>query len=188
MEEIQEKGGYFDIQKSGDIHLKNIMDAVLNRDEGVIIVENKIDNEYVAVTKIEEPGWYFLTIFPRTIFIEHAMGTARFILLLGLFSLMIEILILYFVLRRQIARPLHTFTGATDQIAKGDFNLNLDTARNDELGRLAKSFSAMSQAVAERDQKLEARRNKLEIAVKDRTKDLEESNQQLEKQREQLRL
>lgn len=155
MDEIQKQGGYFDIRKSGNQYLNNIMEAVLNRNEGENVVENKKDNEYIAVTKIEEPGWYFVTIFPRTIFIEQARETAKFILLLGLVSLLIEVSILFFVLKYQIAVPLRKFTGATDQISTGDFNLNLDTSRNDELGLLAESFSSMGRAIYERDQKLE---------------------------------
>ena len=180
--EIKDKDGYFNIEESGDEHLKNIVEAVLSREGDRIIVENKADDEYIAVTRIEEPGWYFMTIIPKSVFAKQAFQTARFILLLGLFSLFIEITILFYVLRRQISEPLLLFLRATVKVAKGNFDIDLDTSRNDELGRLAESFNSMSRAVQERDLKLKARKNELEDAVVSRTSALQDSNEQLSQQ------
>jgi serine phosphatase RsbU (regulator of sigma subunit) len=118
------------------------------------VVENKADNEYLAVTRIKGPEWYLVTVYPKSILASKAFDNARFILILGLLSLLIEVAALYFVLRQQVAKPLATLTSATQQIAAGNFNIHLDATRRDELGLLAASFNRMSQEVATREQGL----------------------------------
>ena len=69
-------------------------------------------------------------------------------------------------MREKVAIPLNQLIKATDQVSRGKFNVQLDTNRNDELGRLAASFKSMAsqlqgsfltleQRVAERTAELE---------------------------------
>lgn len=62
-----------------------------------------------------------------------------------------ELLILYFIFRKQISRPLKDFIRATYTITAGRFDVSLDLERRDELGRLADSFSTMSREVQLRE-------------------------------------
>jgi serine phosphatase RsbU (regulator of sigma subunit) len=154
MAEIQQKKGQYNILESGDRHLKQIFQLVRNAQSDAFVVENKADNEYLAVTRIKGPEWYLVTVYPKSILASKAFDNARFILILGLLSLLIEVAALYFVLRQQVAKPLATLTSATQQIAAGNFNIHLDATRRDELGLLAASFNRMSQEVATREQGL----------------------------------
>jgi len=54
-------------------------------------------------------------------------------------------------LARQIARPVHQLTLASEAMARGDFDQRVEVEREDEVGRLAKAFSVMAQRVGERD-------------------------------------
>jgi len=154
MTQIQDAEGNFNILNSDDQHLNNIFQTVKHQQPGTIALENTKDNEYLAVTKIEGPDWYFVTVYPKSLLANLAFDTARFILILGLISLLIEITVLFFVLREQVAKPLNDLMGATEQITKGRFETHLKVTRQNEFGHLAQSFNAMSQEIQAREDSL----------------------------------
>ncbi|MBD2094978.1 HAMP domain-containing protein [Trichocoleus sp. FACHB-591] len=177
--EIQAKKGEFDIQQSGDRHLKQIFQKIQTLRSGQVIIDNAQHDEYLAVAKIKGPDWYFVTVYPKSILAQPAFQTARIILLLGFLSLLLEILVLFFVLRQQIAKPLTSFMQATELVAAGDFNMQLDESRRDELGHLGRLFNSMADQVYSREQSLEQAREKLrrnneelELRVLERTTEL----------------
>ncbi|HEY9859734.1 MAG TPA: SpoIIE family protein phosphatase [Candidatus Obscuribacterales bacterium] len=144
MEDIQKQAGYFDILKSHDPHLQKVYDLVKQRQPAQVIVDNAKYDEYLAVARIDEPDWYLVTVLPKAIVTKPAFDTARFVLMLGVGSLLIEILILFFVLRDQIAAPLIELIQSTKRIAAGDFN-TAKIEREDEVGELANSFHQMAE-------------------------------------------
>jgi len=144
---IQEQGGSFDIFQLGDQHLLTVLQLVKNRQSDEIVIDNTQYEEYLAVTKIDGPGWYFITVYPQSLLSYLAFNTAGFILMLGLVSLFIEITLLFIVLRIQVAKPLREFIGSTQKVATGDFSLDrthLPVDRSDEIGQLAHSFQQMA--------------------------------------------
>lgn len=165
-DEIKQKLGKFNILTSGDPHLVRIFQLVKDLKPGQVVVENSQDDEYLAIAKLDGPNWYFVTVFPKSILAGLAFENARFILILGLLSLVIEVTILFFVLRQQVAAPLNNLMMATDQIAAGDFNIQLDTTRLDELGRLAHSFNAMAGEVYAREARLKQAQEALQATDK----------------------
>jgi PAS domain S-box-containing protein len=154
MPQIRALDGNFNVLQSGDPHLRRIFELVSKAQARAGILENGTDDEYLAIAKIDEPGWYFVTVYPKAIVSALAFGVARVILLLGVGSLAIEVLVLFFVLRSQVATPLKAFVGGTDRVAGGDLDVQLDDRRPDELGQLARSFNAMARALAAREQSL----------------------------------
>ncbi|MEQ8960228.1 MAG: cache domain-containing protein, partial [Coleofasciculus sp. C2-GNP5-27] len=114
IEEIKQKKGQFNILESDDAHLQRIFQLVKAKPANQTIIENAKDNEYLAVARIEEPDWYLVTVFPQSILAKPARDTAGFILGLGIVALLLELLVLYFVLRRQITNPLLELMGATE--------------------------------------------------------------------------
>jgi signal transduction histidine kinase len=59
-------------------------------------------------------------------------------------------------LARQVARPVRRLTAASEAMAAGDFDQHVPSERDDELGRLARSFTAMSERVSQRDSQMRA--------------------------------
>ncbi|WP_051056139.1 ATP-binding protein [Cylindrospermum stagnale] len=165
-DEIKQKLGKFNILNSGDPHLVRIFQLVKDLKPGQVVVENFQDNEYLAIAKLDIPNWYFVTVFPKSILAGLAFDNARFILILGWLSLLIEVTILCFVLRQQVASPLNNLIVATDQITAGDFNIQLDTTRLDELGRLAHSFNVMAGEVYAREARLKQAQEALQATDK----------------------
>ena len=72
-------------------------------------------------------------------------------------------------------RRLQRLADASGAISRGDFDAALGDARDDEIGRLARSFDAMSVALRERDLKLRGFTDTLQDQVKQRTSDLEQA-------------
>lgn len=70
----------------------------------------------------------------------------RPLLIAGLTALVVAI-VLAIVLARSIAQPLGQLTRATEAIARGKFDQQIPVHGDDEVGRLAASFNAMTRAV-----------------------------------------
>jgi signal transduction histidine kinase len=162
-------------------HLRSIFERVTSRSPGQAVLELPEHGEYIAVAQLRGPGWYLATVLPKSVVSQPAFLAARWVLLLGVLSLFLELAILYWVLQRQVARPLLSFTQATDRVASGDFQVKLDTARNDELGQLAQSFRLMADQVQRREEELRQANEGLEQRVDERTRELKDVHAQLVK-------
>ena len=156
VDEIKEEQGYFDIEKSADVNLKAIYEAVVNKAKGDVVVENTLHSEYLAVTHLAEPDWYFVTVYPKSLLQAAAFSTARLILVLGLVSLILELVIFYIILRDNIANPLRTLMNAVMDMARGNYHVRLDDGRNDEVGRISGAFNSMAIEVLKRTEDLGA--------------------------------
>lgn len=168
MEQIKGSLGKFNIRESNDSHLKRIFEIVKKSSSNQKVIENTKDNEYLAITKIEGPDWYFVTVYPKSLMAGLAFDTAKFILFSGLVALAVKILLLLSVLRKKVAKPLNELLTATEQVSSGDFSVHLDTNRQDELGRLAASFTSMASQIQTSFITLEQR-------VAERTSELQEA-------------
>ncbi len=159
-------------------HLRRLFDEVMKQPRRAVM-ELPAHDEYLAATRLMGTGWNFITVLDEREVSVPAFQGARFILLLGLLSLLTELVIMSLVLRQQITHPLVSFTQATDQVAAGNFNVALNTARDDELGRLANAFQAMAHEVQHREEALRQANQTLEQRVEERTHELKEAHKKL---------
>ncbi len=61
---------------------------------------------YVATARLAGPGWNFVTVLPEKVVSSAAFQVARYVLLFGVMSLLIELGVMFWVLKQQISRPL----------------------------------------------------------------------------------
>ena len=149
MDEIMAQQGSYDIAVSNDESLRHIYELASRRTAGQTVLDDEVNDALLGVGYIEEPDWYFVTVYPKSIVAATAAGSAWFMLFMGVLSLLIYVAVLYFLLQRQITKPLEEFVSAAERVGEGDYNVELDTDRDDELGRLAVSFTGMQHAVRE---------------------------------------
>jgi signal transduction histidine kinase len=65
-------------------------------------------------------------------------------------------LIAALLLARQVAQPVRKLTAASEAMARGDFDQRVEVSRDDEVGRLARSFTVMAEHVGERESQMRA--------------------------------
>jgi signal transduction histidine kinase len=62
----------------------------------------------------------------------------------------ITVLIAVYLSTRRILRPIRVLSEGVDRMRRGDLNVEMQTRRSDELGRLIVSFNAMARSIRER--------------------------------------
>jgi signal transduction histidine kinase/CheY-like chemotaxis protein len=177
MEEIQQAGGQFNIRFANYPYLRHIFQLATQNPNQKVIIDNPQHDEYLAVTQIDEPDWYLVTVLPKSLVKKEAFATARLILLMGLTLLLVEIIVVFLILQRQIAYPLTQMMQATESIAAGNLEVELDDSRSDELGRLSRLFNKMAQQLQDSFNTLEKTNEELEVRVEQRTAELKDAKE-----------
>jgi Signal transduction histidine kinase regulating C4-dicarboxylate transport system len=169
---IEEHEGKFDVSKESSSELTEqfLLMSHAEFDKKDLVFESR--NYYFGATLISGPNWYFVTMLPKSVIQKAAFDNMGFVLFGGLFSLIMELVIFFFILKRQITRPLVELIGVTKKIADGDLSAHIEDHREDELGALARSFNKMTDAIAQRDDILERHNVDLENLVSERTAEL----------------
>ncbi|WP_432811180.1 ATP-binding protein [Pantanalinema sp. GBBB05] len=171
MAKITQSNGAYSIAESQDIHLRRIFDRV-TQGSGNQVIDHPEYNEYLAVTTINEPGWYLVTVLPKSLLTREALVTAQLILLLGLAALLSEIVVVFVILRRQISAPLNKLVTATEDIAAGNLNTKVDVNQKNELGHLGQVFNNMTEQLKASFATLAQTNEALELRVEERTAEL----------------
>ena len=105
--------------------------------------------------------------------IQHAtILTASFCTLIGF-------VLIFFVLKVSIIRPVTTLINATGAIAGFKPVKQIDVSTRDELGNLARAMESMADAIQTHRQEKENWQEHLEAEIEKRTSDLQESNRSL---------
>jgi len=189
MDAIQAQSGALTVAQTGDPNLSRIYRSIRERAGNQVILTNEPDAEYLAVTRLEGPGWYLVTVFPRAIVTSRALQTARLILLLGALALVLEIAILYVVLKRQVAEPLGQLAAAAKRVGAGRLDLALEEHSRDEIGLLTRSFNTMSRELRTRQEALNehaAHLSDLNERLQQQLSERERMEREVAQQREQL--
>lgn len=120
---------------------------------------------------LKEIGWYNIVLLD----ISKIISIRDFMPILGIivFSLLSLIVIITLLLNRIVLTPLVDLTASSREIARGNYDVILPVARNDELGMVSESFNHMVRTVRDYTENLEHR-------VNERTEDLLKANRQLE--------
>lgn len=84
--------------------------------------------------------------------IQQQFGEMRIFLAVLLGFIVVLSIIFIAVAAGYIVRPIRTFTKATQKIASGEYDIELDENRKDEIGTLATNFQKMTKSIKELDQ------------------------------------
>ena len=83
---------------------------------------------------------------------------------------------------RNMVRPIVQLQDAAERFGKGDVDARVDIKSKDELGQLAVTFNGMALAHVEAENQLRKARDELEVRVKERTRELADTNEELHQQ------
>ncbi|TKI82664.1 sensor histidine kinase, partial [Bacillus mycoides] len=84
--------------------------------------------------------------------IQQQFGEMRIFLAVLLGFIVVLSIIFIAIAAGYIVRPIRTFTKATQKIASGEYDIELDESRKDEIGTLATNFQKMTKSIKELDQ------------------------------------
>jgi len=131
----------------------------------------------LAVAYLPDLDWYVVSEMDLRLLI----GTAPFRIILGVIglALILCLLLVSAALDRLVLRRISHLAVATRQVARGDYNLHLPAAQDDELGRLSTQFETMAGKVRDTLTHLEAR-------VAERTAELNDANVVLAEQQDEI--
>ncbi len=87
----------------------------------------------------------------------------------------------YKLLKHSTVQPIKHLAAATEKVAAGDLTISVSTNSKTEIGSLYNSFNMMTEKLHSNEQRLEDFNRKLENKVKERTIELQETNEALHK-------
>ncbi len=171
--DVQKHGGKFNIASTRDEKLKDQFSLISQANSDRVLHDNH-DN-FLAIGRIAGPDWYLVYEFPKSLIRKSAWESMGFLLIVALISLLTELIVLYYILQREVSLPLLQLVNDTKEIAAGNYCPSRSKlgGRNDELGLLAGSFFEMSKAISERDLRLAKHAEELEAAIEIRTAELD---------------
>ncbi len=92
-----------------------------------------------------------VTVYVTDVFIDDELvaGIARLVMRMWIL-LAVVVVVLVILINLIVSRPLRQLSNVCEKVASGDFDLEIDVSRDDEIGSLAKSFTDMRDAVKEK--------------------------------------
>ncbi|MCP5162142.1 MAG: response regulator [Hahellaceae bacterium] len=184
VEQLRKAAGQLYIRDVKDTALssmhRQIVTALGEKPGEFFLLDDKENNNILAIASIPGPDWYFVTVYPKSLLTSVALDTARFILWLGLISLALEMLMLYLVFRKKVITPLNIFALASSEVAQGNYGLKsvsgmpLMLREENEVGLLARTFQKMAGDIQDYSEDLEnkvaERTEKLQLATQEAKK------------------
>ena len=173
MDELKASDGKLNLQGIDDPEFKRIFQHAKLLNESVEIIKDPQGKSFWAITKINGPNWYWVTVYPQSELTMKALISTTPLVILGFLALLTELFLLYQILRRNVHLPLAKLAIATESLARGNFEMQLETERRDEIGSLARSFSSMASQLKASFSQLATYNETLETQVQTRTQELE---------------
>lgn len=177
--EIQKSGGQLRLDKITDPKILSIWNSISKLNPDGASIKSKETSSYLTVKRIYGPDWLFVNVLPAPLVMEKAKSSILLVVLVTLIALIVELVIIHRILKKDIAEPLSDLIYATQNIYEEPLIDRIPTSRNDELGTLASSFKNMAIKVSEN-------KKDLEIKVQERTNALLNTNNLLIKKNETL--
>ena len=135
---------------------------------------------YASTSRYEKDGlnWTVIVTVPQSLFMGHVSGSIKIAMLLAVVILVMYMLLHGFLTQR-LTRPLQNLITAADGFSEGDLSVRAEIAKDDELGKLGSAFNRMADTIS-------SLLTNLEGAVKQRTDQLNRTNEDLEASSERL--
>ena len=151
----------------------------LSLDSHYVTLPMAVDGErrVAAISFMKHLGWYSVVIVD----VGQAISNKEFLpfLIVLFISILILALAMGYLLNRMVLVPLSGLTVATEEMAAGKYDIQVEVRHDDEIGRLTQSFNEMAKMI-------DGYTHDLEAKVKQRTKELTLANQSLKKSQQEI--
>ncbi len=148
-------------------HISDVMRLIRGTGRDIGAIRDVRSDRVIAYGRLKEPNWWFLMTFPSNDVVLASIRTASWVLLFGVLGVMLQVMLLYRVISRELAWPLNVLSQAE---RGGDHQQALGVeARQDEIGDLARTLRQQREGNEELLRSLEER-------VAERTAELERAN------------
>ena len=130
-----------------------------------------------AMSYLQEIKWFNLVLVDAAQVVSFRDFLP--ILVITIVSLLAVVIIVGYLLNRAILAPLSLLAESSDEISRGNFNIQMEVNSGDEIGSLTRSFNEMARMVKDYTENLEYK-------VSERTDALDRSNRQLAESNQKL--
>lgn len=163
-----------EVLSSKNVHSRGIDAALEKKDSGFLVYMNQAGTMVYGVRRwIPELNMALIVEKDLTSVLGDLITNQFVNLVIILLGIALAVVISLYTSKR-IATPILNLSHTAARVASGDFQQTVDIRRKDEIGVLADSFNSMTI-------QLRGLVEDLEMRVEDRTAELQESNQRLEK-------
>lgn len=179
---IKDHNAKFSVESAQDKQLLSIFNKVKSTPSFPAIIDNIGNDEFIAVTKIEGPNWYLISVYSKLTFREKIAKNAYFMFAIGFGSLLTALFMIYMVVHRKVAQPLglltetvndfDAITEANSELTGNPTNIEILQSRSDEVGLLARAFIEKGNRLKTVYQDIEKAKDHLEEEVASRTQSL----------------
>ena len=164
--------------------LQHSLQKILSSDSGSLRINDE-SGKILYWAKGKRTGWKLVLEVPYSLIVAPARDLAIISIVIGGVGLILLIGVVLFVARR-VSEPIGELQEVAMHLEQGAYRnenavLEKIGKRPDELGRFAKSFSAMAEVIQLREERLSRWSSELEETVKQRTADLDTAIKEVEK-------
>lgn len=146
---------HLNLEDSENVQVQRLVKAMQNGSSGVVTMPMQGESHLVAFFPMQSTQWSLAVVLPEKEALASVANTRRAMnatvrnVSLTLVSVMLALLVLLFFITlhffiRNVAKPLSRLAKGVDQFRKGHYNVQVDLKRQDEIGKLANAFNAMS--------------------------------------------
>jgi len=133
----------------GDTHMREVGRKMIRGESGFIPFHSIRDQKdfWVYYTPIRSSGWSLAVLFPQNELMADIDRLTWVVTILGIIGLSLLSIGLT-IIARSITKPLTTMAMATQEIARGNLNVDLPLSRSrDEAGMLLSAFRSMQESL-----------------------------------------
>ncbi|BDQ38477.1 hypothetical protein SYK_28370 [Pseudodesulfovibrio nedwellii] len=126
-----------------DLSKYDFIQAGIRKKDGFIEYEWQGAVKYMAFGEVKKTGWIVALSGTRADFLIEADAMQMQLLIVGVVSLVVILLLTFFITRRLVTQPLAVIVEKSEAVSRGDLSVDLSGKFSGELARLRDAFSSM---------------------------------------------
>ncbi len=133
-----------------DPAMRKLGQKMIRGESGFILHKNLMGvRSWIYYAPVRSTGWTLAVVFPETELLENVRRLSMTMAAMGFVSILLLIAAVVYI-ASTITKPLRLLAQATDEIASGNFDVDLPPVRSkDEVGMLAHDFQVMKEKLKE---------------------------------------